>query len=235
MNFDDRMKAKFVYVVLVLALTAALPKGALAEEAAPQPSRDSKPANSGAHPSDSSPVGKDAAPDSGAVNTQDVDTRITVQPHGPPAGKPGRLGGAASPVVPFKLANPHRRTFSPSRAAHRSSPNDSGFSGVQHQDVQQNQGARFDYKSLGQGPAMGAPGGGVASFGLAKPGGVPVHQPFVRPSGISPIGNGAKNFTHGGIGGPSLNHRTVQSSTVGIGGPARTATGIDGTSIHKVH
>jgi hypothetical protein len=235
MNLNDRMKAKFVSLTLILALAAPLPGGASAEEAPSQPSNDSKASNSAAHPPDSSPVGNDATPSSGAAKTEDIDTRITVQPHGPPAGRSGKLGGTANPVMPFKLTNPHRRTFSPSRAAHRSSPNDSGALGVAHQDLQQNPGERFEYKSLGQRPASGSPGGGAASFGLAKPGGIPGRQPFVHPSGISPISGGAKNFAHGGIGGPSFNHRAVQSSSVGIGGPARTATGIDGTSIRKVH
>jgi hypothetical protein len=62
--------------------------------------------------------------------TEDIDTRITVQPHGPPAGKPGRVGGATNPIVPLKLINPHRRTFSPSRAANRFAPNASGIPGA---------------------------------------------------------------------------------------------------------
>ena len=110
---NDRLKLRFVSFTLMLSLAAALAMSAAAEEAAPQPSSDAKATNSGTHSPDSSPTGKNSPPPSGEANTEDIDTRITVQPHGPPAGKPGKVGGATNPIVPLKLVNPHRRTFLP--------------------------------------------------------------------------------------------------------------------------
>jgi hypothetical protein len=219
MTIDDRLKLKFVSLALTLAFAAALATSAAAEDAAPQPSSDAKAANSPAHSPDSLPASNNSAPASGGANTEDIDTRITVQPHGPPAGKPGRVGGATNPVVPLKLINPHRRTFSPSRAADRFAPNGSGVVGVQRQNVRQNLGERFEYQGPGQRP------------GLAKPGSTPGRQQILQPTGIPPIAGGAKTLIRGGIGGASVNRHPVGSGTAGIGGPARTVTGINGTSV----
>jgi hypothetical protein len=232
MTINDRLKLKFVSLTLTLAFAAALATSAAAEDAAPQPSSDAKATNSAAHSPDSSPASNNSAPGSGGANPEDIDTRITVQPHGPPAGKPARVGGATNPIVPLKLINPHRRTFSPSRAANRFAPNGSGVLGVQHQNVRQNLGERFEYQGLGQRPAIGGSGGvGGASLGLAKPGSTPGRQQILQPTGISPIAGGAKTLIRGGIGGASVNRHAVGSGTAGIGGPARTVTGINGTSV----
>jgi hypothetical protein len=219
-------KLKFVSLTLTLAFAAALATSAAAEDAAPQPSSDAKATNSAAHSPNSSPASNSSAPVSGSVDSEDIDTRITVQPHGPPAGKPGRVGGAANPIVPLKLINPHRRTFSPSRAANRFAPNGSGVPAPQPQNVQQSFGARFERPAIG---GMGGVGGG--GIGLAKPGSTLGHQQNLQPTGISPVANGAKTLIRGGIGGASVNRHAVGSGTAGIGGPARTVTGINGTSV----
>jgi hypothetical protein len=232
MMINDRLKLRFVSFTLMLSLAAALAMRAAAEEAAPQPSSDAKAANSGTHSPDSSSTGKNSPPPSGEANTDDIDTRITVQPHGPPPGKPGKVGGATNPIVPLKLVNPHRRTFSPSRAANRFVPNASGFPGPQHQNVQQNLGQRFEYQGLGQ---RGTGGGGGGGVGLAKPGSPFGRQQVFQPSGISPIAGGSKTLIRGGIGGANLNRRVVGSGTSGIGGPTRTVTGINGSSIRETH
>jgi hypothetical protein len=234
MTVNDPMKLKFISLAPMFALAAVLATSAVAEEAAPPPSGDAKTTGSPAHSIDSLPADNNSAPGSDKANTQDIDTRISVQPHGPSTGKPGRVGGATNPIVPLKLVNPHRRTFSPSRAANRLAPNTSGISGLQRPNVQQNQGERFEYKSFGQRPSIGGPGAvGAGSLGLVKPGSPLGHQPAVQSTVISPVGTGAKPLIHGGIGGASLNHRAVGSSTAGIGGPARTVTGINGTSIRE--
>jgi hypothetical protein len=236
MTINNRLKLKFVSLALTVVLAAASATSATAEDAAPQPSSDAKETNSAVHLPDSLPVNNNSAPASGGANTEDIDTRITVQPHGPPAGKPGRVGGATNPIVPLKLINPHRRTFSPSRAANRFAPNASGIPAPQRQNVQQNLGERFEYQGLGQRPAIGGTGGvGGGGVGLAKPGSTLGHQQILQSTGISPAAGGSKTLIRGGIGGASLNHRAVGSGTAGIGGPARTVTGINGTSVRETH
>jgi hypothetical protein len=234
MTIDGRMKLKFVCLSALLALAAALATSAAAEEAAPQPSGDAKTTSSPAHSPDALPAGNSSAPAPGAANTEDIDTRITVQPHGPSSGKPGRVGTATTPIVPLKLINPHRRTFSPSRAANRLPPSASGVPSSQRQNVQQNPGERVEYKGFGQRPSIGGAGGvGVSGLAVGKPGSGLVRQPAVPSIGIPPLGAGPKTVIHGGIGGASLNRHATGSATVGIGGPARTVTGINGTSIRE--
>jgi hypothetical protein len=236
MTINDRLKLNFVSLTLTLALTAALATNAAAGDAAPQLSNDDKATNSGTRSPDSLPAGNNLAPTSGEPKTEEIDTRITVQPHGPPGGKPGRMGGATNPVVPLKLINPHRRTFFPSRAVNRFAPNVSSVPGLQRQNVQQNFGERFEYQGLGQRPSVGGAGGaGGGAVGLAKPGSALGHQQIFQPTGISPAAGGSKTLIRGGIGGASLNHHAVGSGTAGIGGPARTVTGINGTSIREPH
>jgi hypothetical protein len=230
MMFHDRLKLKFVSLMLTFALSAALAMSAAAEDAAPQPSNDAKATNSAAHSPDSSPASDNAAPASGGANGEDIDTRITVQPHGPSGGKFGKAGGATNPIVPLKLINPHRRTFSPSRAANRFAPNASGVPAPQRQNGQQKFGERFERRTIGG--TVGVGGGGV---GFAKPGSILDHQQILQPTGISPIAGGSKTLVRGGIGGASLNHHAAGSGTAAIGGPARTVTGINGTSIRETH
>src|SRR5579872_2782873 len=232
MLVGDRTKLIFVSMTLIAALAMIPATGAVGEETAAQPASDSKAANSASHSPETLPSGAPASPASNGANSENIDMRITVQPHGPPAGKPGKFGGATTPIVPLKSINPHRRTFSPSRAANRFQPNASGIPGVQRQSVPQTLGEHFEYKSLGPNPAIG---GGGPSLGLIKPGSVSGRQIIVPPTGISPLSGSAKNLTRGVIGGPGLNRHTVQSSTAGIGGPARTVTGINGTSIRASH
>ena len=224
-----RMKLKFVSLSLRLVFAAALATSAAAEDAAPQTSSDAKATSSPAHAPDLLPAGNNSTPPSGGANTEDIDTRITVQPRGPSSGKPGRVGSTTSPIVPLKLINPHRRTFSPSRAANRLPPNASSIPGVQRQNVKQNVGERFEYKGLAQRPAIaGTSGAGSGGLGLVKPASTLGRSPAVQPTVTSPLAGDAKTVIRGGIGGPSLNHH---AST--LGGPARTVTGINGTSIRE--
>jgi hypothetical protein len=227
------MKLRFVSLSPMLLLAAALATRAASEEAAPQPPGDAKAANSPAHSPDAVPSGDNSTPAPGRATADDVDTRITVQPHGPSSGKPGRLGGATSPVVPLKLINPHRRTFSPSRASNRLLPNASGVRGPQRQNVQQTLGDRFQYKGFGQRPSIGVPEGVAGGIAVGKPETTFGRQSAVPSTSISPIGAGSKSVIHGGIGGTSFNHHALGSGIAGIGGPARTVTGINGTSIRE--
>lgn len=227
------MKLRFSSLSPMLVLAAALATSAASEEAAPQPPGDARATSSPAHSPDAPSPGDNAASVPGKATKDDVDTRITVQPHGPSSGKPGRLGGVTSPIVPLKLINPHRRTFSPSRAANRISPNAPGIPGLQRQNVQQNLDEHFEYKGFGQRPSIGAPGGAAAAIAVGKPGTALGRQSAVPSTSISPISAGTKSVIHGGIGGTNLNHHALGSGSAGIGGPARTVTGINGTSIRE--
>ena len=235
MTIKRRMKLGFVCWALTLALTASLTTSAPAEEAASQPSSDAKATNSGARSPDSSTAGENKTPNSGDANTEDIDTRITVQPHGP-VGKSGKLGEKANPVQPLKLINPHRRTFSPSRAANRISPNASGIQNGQRQILQHGAGEHFESNGVRVIPNAGiANGVGNANINLAKPGGSLVREPIFRSSTIPPLGVGAGSHSGVSIGGPTSIHHAVGARTVGIGGPAHMVNGINGTSIRESH
>lgn len=216
----------------MLAFATVLATSALAEEAASPPSSDAKTTNSGTQPPDSSTADENKTPRAGGVNTEDIDTRITVQPHAPP-GKPGKLGGTTKPIQALKLINPHRRAFSPSYAAGRISPNPSGILNGQRQILQHGPVEHFDSNGARLTPNVGtATGVGNANIGLAKPGMIG-REPIFHSPNISPLGAGAKNHMGASVGGPASNHHAVGASTVGIGGPAHAVNGINGTSIRE--
>jgi hypothetical protein len=231
MAIDRRMKLEFVCWALTLALAASLAASAAAEEGVSQPSGDAKATNSEAQLPDASAAGEKQAPDSGGVNTEDIDTRLTERPHASP-GKSGKT----NPVQPVKLINPHRRTFSPSRTVNRTSPNASGILNGQRQILQHGPAEHFESNGVRLPPNFGtATGIGNANIGLAKPGSTPGRESIFHSPTVSPLGAGAKTLTGGSIGGPTSNHHTVGATTVGIGGPARTVNGINGTLIHGSH
>jgi hypothetical protein len=231
MAIERRIKLEFVCWALTFALTASSAVSAPAEEAASQPSGDAKAANSETQSPGSSAAGENKAPDSGAANSEDIDTRITVQPHAPP-GKAGKLGGTTSRIQPLKLVNPHRRIFSPSRAASRVSPNASGILNGQREILQHGPGEHFESNGVRLTPNVGAlTGAGNANISLAKPGSTLMREPIFHSPTIPPLGLGPKNHT--GVGGPTSNHHAVGASPVGIGGPARSVNGINGTSIRE--
>jgi hypothetical protein len=233
MAIDRRIKLEFVCWALTFALTASFAASASAEEAASQPSGDAKAANSETQSPGSSAAGENKAPDSGAANSEDIDTRITVQPHAPP-GKAGKLGGTTNPIQPLKMINPHRRTFSPSRAASRVSPNASGILNGQRQILQRGQGEHFESNGVRLTPKVGTlTGAGNANVSLATPGGTLSREPLFHAPAISPLAAGIKNHMGVSVGGPASNRHAVGASTIGIGGPARMVNGINGTSIRE--
>ena len=186
---------------------------------------------SGTHSPDLLPTGKNSPPPSGEANTDDIDTRITVQPHGPSSGKPGKVGEHNEPDCAAETDQSASAHFLPVARRQSLAPNASGFPGPQHQNVQQNLGQRFEYQGLGQ---RGTGGGGGGGVGLAKPGSPFGRQQVFQPSSISPIAGGSKTLIRGGIGGANLNRRVAGSGTSGIGGPTRTVTGINGSSIRRL-
>jgi len=235
MTIDRRAKMKFVSWALMLAMAATLATRAWAAEDGSQPSGDAKANNSEMQSRDSSAIDKNAAPVSSGVDTEDIDTRITVQPR-PPPGKPGKAGGTANPIQPLKLVNPHRRTFSPSRAGNRIAPNALGVLNGQRQILQH--GGAEHFEPAGVRPALPIGTGareGSLSVGLTKPEHYIGRPPIFPSTGISPSGAGAKAFNRGGIGGPGSTHYSLGANSSGIGGPARAATGINGTLIRATH
>jgi hypothetical protein len=233
MTIYRRVKLEFVCWALMVALAAGLATNARAEEAASRSASDAKTTNSGTQPPQSSAPGEDKTPDSGGVNTEDIDTRITVQPHAPP-GKAGKLGGGANPIQPLRMINPHRRTFSPSRATNRAAPNASGVQNGQRQTLSHGPGEHFESNAVRLMPNAGpATRVGNANVSLAKPGGTLIREPIFHSPAISPLGAGAKNRISASVGGAISNHHAVGVSTVGIGGPARTVNGINGTTIRE--
>jgi len=230
MTNDRQVKLKFASLALTLALAATLARGVSAQDADTIRSGDAKGINSGTQSSDSS-SGENAAGASGGANTEGIDTRMSVRPHGP-ASKSGKFGEKTNTLAPLKLINAHRRTFSPSRAAHHVIPNPSGISAGPRQNLQPRPGGQFESGGVKAPPEIGTAGAiGRASTGLAKPdsnvGGVPL-----LPSGGT-SGAGAKPFTRGSIGGTASNHHSIGMGTAGIGGPAHTVTGINGTLIRE--
>ena len=164
-----RMKLKFVSLSLTLVFAAALATSAAAEDAAPQPSSDAKATSSPAHAPDLLPAGNDSTPPSGAVKHRGYRYAHHSAAARAIVWKTGQGGSTTSPIVPLKLINPHRRTFSPSRAANRLTPNASSISGVQRQNVQQNLGEHFEYEGLTQRPAIaGTSGAGSGGVGLGQ-------------------------------------------------------------------
>jgi hypothetical protein len=236
MTINNRTKLKVVSWISALALAATFAASVSAEESGSPPPGDAKATNSGTPPRYSSPAGENAAPPSSGANGEDIDTRITVQPHGP-VGKSGKLGEKTNPIQPIKLINAHRRTFSPSRSAGHVTPNVLGVTGGQHPNLQQGPSEHFESKGVGATTAIGtAAGVGSANIGFAKPANNLGRPPIFRSTGLSPLSAGTKTLIRGGIGGPSSNRHTVGLGTAaGIGGPARTATGINGTSIRATH
>jgi hypothetical protein len=235
MTIDRRAKLKFVSWALMLAVAATLATRAWAAEDGSQPSGDAKANNSETQSRDSSAIDKNAAPVSSGVDTEDVDTRITVQPHAP-AGKPGKVGGTANPIQPLKLVNPHRRTFSPSRAGNRIAPNALGVLNGQRQILRR--GGAEHFEPAGVRPTLPIGTGaqeGSLSAGLTKPEHNIGRRPIFPSTGISSSGAGAKAFNRGGIGGPGSTHYSLGANSSGIGGPARAATGINGTLIRATH
>lgn len=229
MAIEHRMTPKFVSWALMFALAAGVAVSASAEEAGSRPSSEAKPADAGTRSPDASAAEKNAAPASGEANTEHIDTRITVQPH-EPSNKSGKMGSTTNPIQPLKLVNPHRRTFSPSRAAHRMLPN--ALEAPNGRRLSLPQAEHFESSGVRPPPAIGtAAGVGNASIGLAKPGSNFGREPMFRSTRIAPLGAGAQTLNRGGIGGVSSSHHAIGSTTAGIGGPARTVGGINGTSI----
>jgi hypothetical protein len=184
------------------------------------------PSNVSAAPGGSQvPPSGDVASETAAKNTEDIDTRITVQSRHA-GSKPAKAGEV---TVKFSLSgvkNLHRRVFSASGASNRMVRNAVSVPVNQHDLLDRHAGEH----SLTTVPAQHIPAGAVGvvgntAVGIGKPDSGLVHQIIVPPSASPTILNR-------GISGTTARHRGVGST--GIGGPGRTATGLDGTTFRPV-
>jgi hypothetical protein len=213
--------------LLVIALLGALTAGAgFAEEAGSSSQDHGKGPDLSAEPGGApSPSSEDAASIPGGKNHDDIDTRMSVQPRHP-AAKADKVGEAKSKIKLPLVKNLHRRTFSASGASNRTARNAIAVPITEHEGMARQQGEHIDLPTALHSPA-GTPG--IVennAIGLAKP--QPgLARPIIWPPNKSPI-VGPIAVTHG-ISGASMGRRGV--GPAGLGGPAKTVAGINGTTV----
>jgi hypothetical protein len=175
------------------------------------------------------PSGEDAASASAGKDSDDIDTRITVQPHSV-NGKPGKAGNLkAKPNAPI-VKNLHRRTFSASRASTRTLRNAISVPITSHQGMERSLSEHIGAPSSLRGHASGTGVPGTETFGSAR-------------SEVEPARRSPAQAIGGGIGGPTSLNRGVSGTSLsrpgasasGIGGPAKTVAGINGSAIRPSH
>ncbi len=199
--------------------------------AAPSAAQSSTPsASQSAAPSPAqTSSGENAASESAAKSADDIDTRISVQSRRT-GTKPGKVGEAKLTLSLPTVKNPHRRVFSASAASRQTVRNALSVPVSRQELLERHAGehpfaASTPHISAGTIGVVGNTGVGVAKSdaGLIRQSSLP---PSASPGGGSPLLNR-------GISGTSVSHRGVNPSS--LGGPARTATGINGTTIRPAH
>jgi hypothetical protein len=230
MPMKNGLRIGFCVTAIVLLGALTMPLG-FAEDVDFDTHNDGKASTPAAAPGDSqSSPGEDAA-SRPAGNSDDIDTRISVQPHRP-TGKPDKVGGGKAKINLPVVANIHRRVFSPSGASHQTTHNAIGAAILQHDSSEQRGSERAIAPTVASSPAaaiFGSAGG--TTGGLAKPAGVPEHGAILQPN-TSPIVS-PDTFRRAAINGTSMSRRGPGTS--GIGGPAKTAAGINGSTIRPTH
>jgi hypothetical protein len=222
-NSHARIGSRFFAIVLL----GLLPQIAFAEDTEAGGHQGNATSNAAAAPNGSrASSSEDAVSESAAKNTDDIDTRISVQPRHT-GNKPGKAGEAK---VKFNLSgvkNPHRRVFSASRANKQAVRNAVSVPITPH-EVFDRQGSEHAFIAPTQHlPAATIGAIGNTTIGIAKTESGLVHQMIVPPSASPTVLNRNLNGTSAG-------HRGITSA--GIGGPARTATtGLNGTTIRPPH
>jgi hypothetical protein len=205
--------------LLAVALFGALPvPAAFAEDADGTHNNGSGANPSAATGGSQAPSGEDAISASGGREPDDIDTRITVQPHRV-NGKPDKATDLkAKPNAPA-VKNLHRRTFSASRASTATVRNAISTPITSPQGVERQEGAHLYAPSISHGAAAGT--SARPEVGIVRPN---VSQQFANPP--------APTFLNRGVGGTSVSRRGGPS---GIGGPAKTTVGINGSTIRPAH
>jgi hypothetical protein len=188
--------------------------------------QDDAPSNVSTAPSSSqtSPSG-DAASETAAKNTEDIDTRITVRPHHP-GDKPGKVGEVKAKFSLSGVKNPHRRVFSASGANKQTVRNAVSIAVGQRELLDRRPGEHPFVMPAPHLPAGAVGVVGNTTAGIAKTDSGLVRQIIVPPSA-------SQTSLNRGISGTTARHRGI--SPASIGGPARTTAGLDGTTIRPTH
>jgi hypothetical protein len=218
--------ARIGYWVFAAVLFGLVTQGAFADDIEAGGNHGKTTSNASAAPGGSqAPSSEATVSETTTKNTDDIDTRITVQPRG--AGtKPGKVGETKAKFSLSGVKNPHRRVFSASRANKQTVRNAVSVPISQHELLDRHGGEHSFTAPTQHFPA--ATTGVVANttVGVAKSDSGLVHQIIVPPSASPTILNR-------GISGTTARHRGFSSAN--IGGPARTATGLNGTTIRPAH
>ena len=171
--------------------------------------------------------GENAASESTAKSADDIDTRISVQPRRT-GTKPGKVGEARAKLSLPAVKNPHRRVFSAS-AASRQTVRNAVSVPVSQQELLERHAGEHPFAASTPHISAGAIGVvGNAGVGVAKPG-----AGLIRQTSLPPSPGVGSPMLNRGISGTSVGHRGVNPS--GLGGPAKTAAGINGTTIRPTH
>ena len=210
--------------VFAIVLLGLLPQVAFAEDAGSGGHRGDASSNVSAAPNGAqAPSSENAVSESAVKNTDDIDLRITVQPRHT-GSKPAKAGAAN---VKFSLAgvkNPHRRVFSASRAYQQTQRNAVSVPISQHELLLDRRAGEHSLTL----PTTHLPAAtiGNTTLGIVKSGAGIGHQIIVPPSASPTV-------LSRGISGTNAGRRSVNS--VNIGGPARTAVGLNGTLMRPTH
>jgi hypothetical protein len=172
---------------------------------------------------------ENAASESATKSADDIDTRISVQTRRTSA-KPGKVGEAKAKLSLPGVKNPHRRVFSASAVSRQTVRNAVGVPISQQELLERHAGEHPFAASTPHIPAGAIGVVGNTGVGVAKPDVGLIRQTSLPPSTSPGVNSPVVNR---GISGTSMSHRGVGPS--GLGGPAKTAAGINGTMIRPTH
>jgi len=209
-------------VVLVGALTAHESR---AEDAHQTGHAESAPAATSSEHGAGSPSGGAARSGAETKSADDIDTRISVQPRR--TGAKSNKGAEARVKITLPaMKNPHRRVFSVSSRTTRnavSAPVPQRES-TEHASSEHLIILSAPHFGAGGTPSVGGLGGNAAP---AKLNAVPIL------SGSSNPNSHGSTTQNRGINGTTVAHHGIAQA--GIGGPAKTTSGVNGTTIRPAH
>ena len=170
-------------------------------------------------------LGADAAGSAGAKTDDDIDLRITVQPHRPGA-KANKSAETKVKLIATGVKNAHRRVFSASLGASRTGRNAvSAPIAAPQIDLRRNNEQTQPFHTP---VSTGSDVAGTPN--LAKPE-TALHPIPMQPHVTVVTTPDAANHA---ITGTGINRRTANSVTA-LGGPAKTVAGINGTTLRPAH
>jgi len=217
--------ARIGYWVFAAVLFGLVTQGAFADDIEAGGNHGNTTSNASAAPGGSQvPSSEATVSETTTKNTDDIDTRITVQPHHP-GNRPGKVGEVKAKFSLPGVKNPHRRVFSASGANKQTVRNAVSIAVGQRELLDRHPGEHPFMMPAPHLPAGAVGVVGNTTVGIAKTDSGLVRQIIVPPSA-------SQTSLNRGISGTTARHRI---SSAGIGGPARTATGLDGTTIRPPH